>query len=52
MHDELSARQRAISLRLAGQSVKHICSARGRVEAWFYKWCIATFKPGPKASTT
>ena len=38
MHDELSARQRAISLRLAGQPVKHICSALGRTEAWFHKW--------------
>jgi hypothetical protein len=38
MHDELTARQRAISLRLAGRSVTYICAALGRVEAWFYKW--------------
>jgi len=38
MNDELSARQRAISLRLAGQPVKQICSALGRTEAWFHKW--------------
>jgi hypothetical protein len=30
MHDELAARQRAISLRLAGRAVKHIWSALGR----------------------
>ena len=29
MNDELAARQRAISLRLAGRPVKHICSALG-----------------------
>jgi putative transposase len=38
MNDELAARQRAISLRLAGRPVKHICSALGRSEAWFHKW--------------
>src|SRR5215813_2614910 len=38
MHDELTARQRAISLRLAGRTVKHICSALGCSEAWFQKW--------------
>jgi hypothetical protein len=32
MHDELGARQRAISLRLAGRAVKHICSTLGRSE--------------------
>src|SRR4051812_8456790 len=37
MNDELAARQRAISLRLAGRPVKHICSALGRSEAWFHK---------------
>ena len=31
MHDELAARQRAISLRLAGRAVKHICSTLGRI---------------------
>jgi hypothetical protein len=34
MHDELTARQRASSFRLAGQPVKHICSALGRSEAF------------------
>jgi transposase-like protein len=47
MHDELSARQRAISLRLAGRSVKYICAALGRVEAWFYKWWRRYLEDGP-----
>jgi transposase InsO family protein len=38
MSDEFMARQRAITLRLAGRSVKHICRALGRTEAWFHKW--------------
>ena len=38
MNDELTARQRAISLRIAGRSVKHICSTLGRGETWFRKW--------------
>jgi len=38
MHDEFSARQRAITLRLAGRSVKGICLALGRSEVWFRKW--------------
>ncbi|HEY7422999.1 MAG TPA: helix-turn-helix domain-containing protein [Gemmataceae bacterium] len=47
MHDELAARQRAISLRLAGRSVKYICAALGRVEAWFYKWWRRYLEDGP-----
>jgi hypothetical protein len=47
MHDELTARQRAISLRLAGRSVKHICAALGRVEARFYKWWRRYLEAGP-----
>src|SRR5438552_17867221 len=47
MHDELSARQRAISLRLAGRAVKYICTALGRVEAWFYKWWRRYLEDGP-----
>jgi len=38
MHDEFSARQRAITLRLAGRSVKDICQALARSEVWFRKW--------------
>jgi transposase InsO family protein len=47
MNDELSARQRAISLRLAGQPVKHICAALGRSEAWFHKWWGRYLEAGP-----
>src|SRR6516165_5906554 len=38
MKDEFTARQRAITLRLSGRSVKAICSALGRSECWFHKW--------------
>src|SRR5512135_2903528 len=38
MEDEFTARQRAITLRLSGRSIKLICSALGRSEFWFYKW--------------
>ena len=38
MHDEFSARQRAITLRLAGRSVQDICQALARSEVWFRKW--------------
>jgi putative transposase len=48
MNDELTARQRAISLRLAGQDVKHICSALGRTEAWFHKWWRRYLEAGPE----
>jgi transposase InsO family protein len=48
MNDELSARQHAISLRLAGRSVKHICSTLGRVEAWFHKWWRRYLEAGPE----
>jgi putative transposase len=38
MNDELAARHRAITLRLAGRSVKAVCAAVGRSECWFHKW--------------
>src|SRR5215472_10425570 len=38
MQDEFAARQRAITLRLGGRSVKSICSALGRSAFWFHKW--------------
>jgi transposase InsO family protein len=47
MNDELSARQRAISLRLAGWSVQRICWAVGRGEAWLYKWWRRYREAGP-----
>ncbi len=48
MHDELTARQRAISLRLAGRPAKHICSALSRCEAWFHKWWRRYLEAGPE----
>jgi len=38
MHDEFTARQRAITLRLSGRAVQYICQALGRSEFWFHKW--------------
>ena len=48
MHDELTARQRAISLRLAGRPVKHICATLGRSETWFHKWWGRYLEAGPE----
>ena len=48
MSDELTARQRAVSLRLAGRSVKQICSALGRGETWFRKWWHRYLEAGPE----
>jgi putative transposase len=48
MDDELTARQRAINLRLAGRSVQYICSALGRVKAWFHKWWRRYLEAGPE----
>src|SRR5262245_531646 len=47
MHDEFTARQRAIGLRLAGRSVPYICAALGRVAAWFHKWWRRYLEAGP-----
>jgi transposase InsO family protein len=38
MHDEFTARQRAIALRLSGRPVESICQALGRSQFWFHKW--------------
>ena len=48
MHDELTARQRAIRLRLAGRSVNAIGAALGRVKAWFHKWWGRYLQAGPE----
>jgi putative transposase len=48
MQDELAARQRAISLRLAGRAVPQICAALGRSEAWFHKWWGRYLQAGPE----
>ena len=47
MHDELAARHRAITLRLAGRPVKAICAAVGRTEVWFHKWWRRYLEAGP-----
>jgi hypothetical protein len=38
MNNELSDRQQAIKLRLAGQSVEDICRLLGRSRDWFHTW--------------
>jgi transposase InsO family protein len=48
MHDEFTARQRAISLRLAGRPVKDICATLGRSETWFHKWWGRYLEAGPE----
>src|SRR5262249_30888455 len=48
MHDELAARHRAITLRLAGRPVKGICAAVGRSEVWFRKWWGRYLEAGPE----
>jgi transposase InsO family protein len=47
MNNELAARQRAISLRLAGRTVKAICAAVGRSKVWFHKWWGRYLQAGP-----
>ncbi len=47
MNDELAARHRAITLRLAGRPVKAICAAVGRSEVWFHKWWGRYLQAGP-----
>jgi putative transposase len=48
MNDELAARHRAITLRLAGQSIKTICAAVGRSDRWFHKWWRRYLEAGPE----
>jgi len=48
MNDELNARHRAITLRLAGRSVKAICAAVGRTDRWFRKWWRRYLEIGPE----
>src|SRR3990172_4762295 len=38
MNNELSDRQQAIKLRLAGRSVEEVCGILGRSPAWFHIW--------------
>jgi Homeodomain-like domain len=48
MNDELAARHRAITLRLAGRPVKAVCAAVGRSEVWFRKWWHRYLEAGPE----
>ncbi len=48
MHDELAARHRAITLRLAGESVNAACTAVGRSDRWFHKWWRRYLEAGPE----
>jgi hypothetical protein len=48
MHDELAARHRAITLRLAGRPVKAICAAVGRSKFRFHKWWGRYLQAGPE----
>jgi putative transposase len=48
MHDELAARQRAITLRLAGRPIQAICAAVGRSDRWFHKWWGRYLDAGPE----
>lgn len=48
MHDELSVRQMAIQLRLAGESFEVICQTLKRSEAWVHKWWRRYLDAGPE----
>jgi putative transposase len=48
MNDELAARHRAITLRLAGRPIQAICTAVGRSEVWFHKWWGRYLLAGPE----
>jgi putative transposase len=48
MNDELTARQRAITLRLAGRPIPTICAAVGRSDRWFHKWWRRYLEAGPE----
>ena len=48
MQDELSVRQSAIRLRLAGQSIESICRTLKRSRVWFHKWWRRYLESGPE----
>jgi putative transposase len=48
MYDELSARQQAIRLRLAGESVESLCYSLKRSERWVHKWWQRYLPSGPE----
>jgi transposase-like protein len=47
MQDELSARQAAIRLRLAGEKIESICRTSNRSPAWLHKWWRRYLEAGP-----
>lgn len=47
MRDELSTRQAAIRLRLAGEKVEDICKTLNRTPQWFHKWWRRYMDAGP-----
>jgi transposase InsO family protein len=47
MRDELSARQAAIRLRLAGEKVEEVCRTLNRSPSWFQKWWRRYLETGP-----
>jgi hypothetical protein len=51
MHDELSKRQAAIRLRLAGETIDVVCQAVQRTERWFHKWWKRYVTMAPQGST-
>lgn len=48
MQDELSVRQSAIRLRLAGESIESICRTLKRSRVWFHKWWRRYLESGPE----
>lgn len=48
MHDELSKRQAAIRLRLAGETIEAICRTIQRTDRWFHKWWKRYMTLGPE----
>lgn len=47
MQDELSVRQTAVRLRLAGESIESICRTLKRSRPWFHKWWQRYLESGP-----
>lgn len=50
MQNELSVRQSAIWLRLAGESIESICRTLKRSRARFHKWWRRYLESGPEGS--
>jgi transposase InsO family protein len=48
MRDELSTRQAAIRMRLAGEKIQTICQTLSRGETWFHKWWRRYMEAGPE----